>query len=85
MLFGRYPEHAPASMLPPAELILDGDLETIAAPLDFLGVNYYQPVHLRAGDPANLRHGEQAPRERASRATSWSSTPTASSRPTWAG
>ena len=63
ILFGRYPEHAPASMLPPAELILDGDLETIAAPLDFLGVNYYQPVHLRAGDPANLRHGEQAPRE----------------------
>jgi beta-glucosidase len=63
ILFGRYPEHAPASMLPPAELILDGDLTTIAAPLDFLGVNYYQPVHLRAGDPANLRHGELAPRE----------------------
>ena len=58
ILFGRYPEHAPASMLPPAELILDGDLETIAAPIDFLGVNYYQPVHLRAGDPANLRRGE---------------------------
>jgi beta-glucosidase len=63
ILFGRYPEHAPASMLPPAELILDGDLQTIAAPLDFLGVNYYQPVHLRAGDPANLRRGEKAPQE----------------------
>ena len=61
ILFGRYPEHAPASELPPAELILDGDLETIAAPIDFLGVNYYQPVHLRAGDPANLRRGEEAP------------------------
>jgi len=63
ILFGRYPEHAPASMLPPAELILDGDLETIAAPIDFLGVNYYQPVHLRAGDPANLRRGEKSPQE----------------------
>ena len=61
ILFGRYPEHAPASELPPAELILDGDLATIAAPIDFLGVNYYQPVHLRAGDPANLRWGEEAP------------------------
>jgi beta-glucosidase len=63
ILFGRYPTAAPASMLPPAELILDGDMETIAAPLDFLGVNYYQPVHLRAGDPANLRRGESAPME----------------------
>jgi beta-glucosidase len=63
ILFGRYPEHAPASQLPPAELILDGDLETIAAPIDFLGVNYYQPVHLRAGDPANLRRGEKSPQE----------------------
>ena len=63
ILFGRYPEHAPASQLPPAELILDGDLQTIAAPIDFLGVNYYQPVHLRAGDPANLRRGEKLPQE----------------------
>ena len=51
VLFGRYPEHAPAAILPPADLILDGDMETIAAPIDFLGVNYYQPEHLRAGDP----------------------------------
>src|SRR5579863_8571436 len=64
ILFGRYPAATPASMLPPADLILDGDLETIAAPIDFLGVNYYQPVHLKAGDPANLRAGESAPMER---------------------
>ena len=63
ILFGRYPAAAPTSMLPPADLILDGDMETIAAPLDFLGVNYYQPVHLKAGDPANLRRGESAPME----------------------
>jgi beta-glucosidase len=61
LLFGRYPEHAPAALLPPAGLILDGDMETIAAPLDFLGVNYYQPMHLRPGDPANLRRSEEAP------------------------
>ena len=31
----------------------DGDLETIAAPLDFLGVNYYSRAVVRAGsDPA---------------------------------
>jgi beta-glucosidase len=63
ILFGRYPELAPPSELPPAELILDGDLQTIAAPIDFLGVNYYQPIHLRAGDPANLLRGEKAPRD----------------------
>ena len=61
VLFGRYPAHAPAAFLPPANLIFDGDMATIAAPLDFLGVNYYQPEHLRAGDPDNLRRGEERP------------------------
>jgi beta-glucosidase len=61
VIHGRYPEHAPAEMLPPAALIADGDMETIAAPVDFLGVNYYFPMHLRAGDPDNLKRGEEAP------------------------
>jgi beta-glucosidase len=61
VLYGRYPADAPAALLPPAELIRDGDLETISAPIDFLGVNYYRPVHLRAGDAANLRHREFEP------------------------
>jgi beta-glucosidase len=61
VLFGRYPEHAPAAILPPAELIRDGDLAAISAPIDFLGVNYYRPQHLRAGDPANLRLREYPP------------------------
>jgi beta-glucosidase len=61
VLFGRYPEHAPAEFLPPADLIHEGDMATIAAPIDFLGVNYYQPEHLRAGDPDNLRRGEDRP------------------------
>ncbi|HEX4831230.1 MAG TPA: GH1 family beta-glucosidase [Trebonia sp.] len=61
LLFGRYPEHAQESVLPPASLVHDGDLATIAAPLDFLGVNYYRPVHLRPGDPARLLLREEPP------------------------
>src|ERR1700728_950992 len=61
VLFGRYPGDAPAAILPPAELIRDGDMAAISAPVDFLGVNYYRPQHLRAGDPANLRLREFPP------------------------
>ena len=61
VLSGRYPEHALPALLPPDSLIEDSDMATIAAPLDFLGVNYYQPVHLRPGDPDNLRRDEEAP------------------------
>jgi beta-glucosidase len=62
VLHGRYPEDAPASLRPSAGLIADGDLELISAPIDFLGVNYYSPVFLRAGDPADLRRNEQPAR-----------------------
>jgi beta-glucosidase len=62
LLDGRYPEHAPAAVLPPDGLIAPGDLETISQPLDFLGVNYYASVYLRAGDPADLRQHETQPR-----------------------
>jgi beta-glucosidase len=58
VLFGRYPANAPAGMLPPPVLIADGDMEIIGQRLDFLGVNYYSPVFLRAGDPADLRRNE---------------------------
>jgi beta-glucosidase len=54
ILHGRYPEDASPSMRPPEELIADGDLELISAPLDFLGVNYYSPTFLRQGDPDRL-------------------------------
>jgi beta-glucosidase len=48
----------PADMLEEYAPILpeihDGDLETIAAPIDFLGVNYYSRTVVRAGpDPAS--------------------------------
>jgi beta-glucosidase len=58
VLYGRYPANAPADMLPPPALVADGDLEIISQRLDFLGVNYYSPVFLRAGDPADLRRNE---------------------------
>jgi beta-glucosidase len=58
---GRYPEHALPGLLPPADLIKAGDMEAIAAPLDFLGVNYYFPAHLRPGDPDQLKRGEEPP------------------------
>jgi beta-glucosidase len=62
VLHGRYPGRARAALLPPQALIAPGDLETISSPLDFLGVNYYTPVFLRAGDPDDLRRGEKKAR-----------------------
>jgi beta-glucosidase len=48
VLRGAYPEdmlEVYAPILPPIE---DGDLETIATPLDFLGINYYTRTVVRA-------------------------------------
>lgn len=36
--------------------MLDGDLEKISAPLDFLGVNYYTRTWVTAGDETDARH-----------------------------
>jgi beta-glucosidase len=62
LLDGRYPEHAEDYLLPPADLIADGDLATIGQPIDFLGVNYYGSVYLRAGDASDLRQHEKRSR-----------------------
>jgi len=59
VLHGRYPANVRPEMLPPRSLIAPGDLELIGQPVDFLGVNYYAPVYLRAGDPADLRRYER--------------------------
>ncbi|HSL64226.1 MAG TPA: family 1 glycosylhydrolase, partial [Gaiellaceae bacterium] len=40
---GRY-----ESLIGPLDFVRDGDLETIAAPTDYLGVNYYAPRVIRA-------------------------------------
>jgi beta-glucosidase len=55
----RYPDAARPHMRPAEELIHDGDLELIGAPIDFLGVNYYRPHYIRQGDWSDLRRGEQ--------------------------
>lgn len=48
-LFGRgYPADAVARLAPPEGLVQSGDQEAIAAPLDFLGINYYTQFHVRA-------------------------------------
>jgi beta-glucosidase len=62
MLHGHYPANARAVLLPDASVIADGDMDTIRQPIDFLGVNYYAPVFLRAGDPDDLRVNEELAR-----------------------
>jgi beta-glucosidase len=62
VLQGTYPADARAVLLPGESVIRDGDMETIRQPVDFIGVNYYSPVFLRAGDPADLRRGEEPAR-----------------------
>ena len=62
VLHGHYPTNARAVLLPDSSVIADGDMDTIRQPIDFLGVNYYAPVFLRAGDPNDLRVNEELPR-----------------------
>ena len=54
VLAGRYPELARPTYgaLTDFSFLHDGDLETIAARLDFLGVNYYYPSRIAAADYA---------------------------------
>lgn len=58
VLHGRYPAQARPEFLPPDSAIASGDLDIASQPLDFLGVNYYASVYLRAGDPGDLRQHE---------------------------
>ncbi|TQS40058.1 GH1 family beta-glucosidase [Cryptosporangium phraense] len=55
LLTGRYPDEL-AAVYRGADLsvIRDGDLSLISAPLDFLGVNFYNPHRVRAGGPEQL-------------------------------
>ena len=54
IVHGRYPTGARARMLPPAELIHDGDMELIGAPIDFLAVNYYSPYYVRVDEAGHV-------------------------------
>ena len=48
LLLGRYPE---APDLPVCDVVQPGDLETIAQPLDFLGINYYTRIWSSTSNP----------------------------------
>src|SRR6202012_1153776 len=56
------PAQVSPALLPVPDTIADGDMDIIRQPVDFLGVNYYSPVYLRAGDPDELRRGEDLAR-----------------------
>lgn len=67
---GRYPEDAVEDRVRRGHLagrelpfVEDGDLRAIAAPLDFLGVNYYSRTVLRAGADGNPVAVPMAPAE----------------------
>jgi beta-glucosidase len=49
VLRGRYPDDVLAALADDAPTVRDGDLATIAAPLDFLGINNYSRNVVRAG------------------------------------
>jgi beta-glucosidase len=53
VLRGAYPEDMVElyeERVGPLEFVHDGDLDTMAAPIDFLGVNFYQPAVALPGD-----------------------------------
>jgi beta-glucosidase len=51
LLIGRYPDGVEALSTSDIDsIVLDGDLAVISAPLDALGVNYYNPTGIRAPD-----------------------------------
>ncbi|GGS75174.1 GH1 family beta-glucosidase [Nonomuraea spiralis] len=52
VLLGKYPDLSAYS--PTLDFIHDGDLETISAPLDALGINYYNPTRIAAPPPGEV-------------------------------
>jgi beta-glucosidase len=58
VLRGRYPEDLPADAArwTKWDFVKPGDEHVIAAPLDMLGVNYYTPLRVAAGDPDEQGH-----------------------------
>lgn len=52
VFFARYPERVFRDLGAPPPPIHEGDMQVIATPIDFLGVNYYQPMRVRGAAPA---------------------------------
>lgn len=54
VLRGRYPDDLREDLAPYLDgVVREGDETVIAAPVDFLGVNYYRPYLVEAGEPAS--------------------------------
>ena len=60
----------------PLEFVLPGDLEEIAAPIDFLGVNFYQPAVVRPSSTDGPLALEQVPWDGPRTAMGWTVEPT---------
>ena len=54
VLLGAYPEDVARDLAPHSDFshVLDGDLEIISRKIDMLGINYYSPALVAAGEPA---------------------------------
>jgi beta-glucosidase len=52
VVHGHYPRAARTHLLPWASLIEPGDMSLICAPIDFLGLNYYNPHYLSYSEAA---------------------------------
>ena len=81
VLRGAYPEDLRAHyerLFGPLDVVRRGDLRAISQPIDFLGVNYYQPERV-AADPRRPPLGVEAAPPPARRRRRWAgrSTPTA--------
>lgn len=62
---GEYPQGFFEQLQTPPPPIQDGDMQTIAAPMQFLGINYYQPARVRgfgAGEDTRGQRFDSAPR-----------------------
>ncbi len=57
---GSYPQNLFTNLAVPPPPIQEGDLELIAAPVDFLGVNYYSRRMVRARLAGNVAHDADA-------------------------
>jgi beta-glucosidase len=78
VLRGSYPEDMLAlyeERLGPLDVIRDGDLQTIARPIDFLGVNYYFPARVRASPDSQPLGVEVVPGPAPRTAMGWEVSP----------
>jgi beta-glucosidase len=63
--------------LGPLEFVHPGDLEEIATPIDFLGVNFYQPAVVRLADDDGLVGVQELPPDGPTTAMGWRVAPNA--------